>query len=67
MMLRGNTKGVRCMEIEGLKEKPVISSVFFCWGVIGECDLKSEKLRFLGELRYDLYGAYSWLAYKRAQ
>ena len=66
-MLRGRTKGMRCMEIEGLKEKPVICSVFFCWGLVGECDLKSEGLRFLGEFRYDVYGAYSWLLYKREE
>ena len=33
-------------------------------GIIADIDIESEKYRYLGTLRYDLYGAYLWLAYR---
>jgi len=34
-------------------------------GMISEIDILSEKMRFLGEFRYDLYGFYAWLKHRR--
>ena len=53
------------LRLETSEGNYIYSFLSFAWGVIADCDINSEKLRWIGELRYDLYGAYSWLKYKR--
>ena len=53
------------LRLETSEGNYIYSFLSFAWGVIADCDINSEKLRWIGELRYDLYGAYYWLKYKR--
>ena len=50
------------MEFEQEKKYSILSVV---WSIIASCDLDSEGLRFLGEARYTLMGAWRWLILKQ--
>jgi hypothetical protein len=39
-------------------ERKVYMILNFCWAVIGDCDLGSESLRFMGNNRYWVWGTY---------
>ena len=30
----------------------------FNWGIIGDCDLNSEHMRFLGDARFEIFAVY---------
>lgn len=38
--------------------KPVYSFLSVAWSTIADIDLNSERLRWLGPIRFDLWGAY---------
>ena len=46
-------------------ETPLYSFISLNWAVIADIDLNSEFLRFLGDTRLDLYGAFRVISMKR--
>jgi sphingosine kinase len=64
MTMKGNVEQWEGLHIVG-QTLNVKSFLFFNWGIIGNVDINSEMLRFLGELRYDVYGIYAILRYKQ--
>jgi len=64
MIMKGNVENWEGIHIVG-QTLNVKSFLFFNWGIIGNVDINSEMLRFLGELRYDVYGIYAILRYKQ--
>ena len=49
------------IEFERKNKPPVYSFLSLSWGYIADLDIGSEKLRFLGGIRFEVYGAWRLL------
>ena len=59
LIAKGKTTRMDLTEIEGeyMKEK-VYSFLAVFWGILADCDLNSEVLRWLGTSRFTIWGIY---------
>ena len=59
MIVRGRRFPIDVTKVEGEYEKnPIYAVLSVTWAIVGDCDLNSEFLRCLGDLRYYLFGAW---------
>ena len=66
MIIRGRKEFMDITELQlEYHSKPVYSFLSVSWAVIADCDLNSEVLRFLGKLRFDLWGVWRVLSMVR--
>jgi sphingosine kinase len=59
IIAKGQTRMFDLMEIESAsRTDKIYSFLTLSWGIISDCDVESEKMRCIGQIRFTLYGIY---------
>ena len=65
--IRGTPTPLDITKLTGLLDRPVFSFLSVSWGFIADVDIGSEKLRWIGAMRFDVYGLWKLFRLKRYQ
>lgn len=64
-IIRGRRTRMDVTRLQGIGESPVYSFLSVAWGFIADVDIGSERFRWLGSMRFDIYGFWKLLRLKR--